>query len=490
MSITTVLAPRAICGFRNCTLALVETSTRDQSRPPALLSAPNRFGTVCRSNNGSASHYDLNPKPKQFLPLLQLLPRPLAKVLSQTWVRRENIEQPLLFLQRRNKMPSLFNVSESDPIQAAKPKECGNDIIVLDADADMEVAMEDESQTDNKGPQLSNPALNKQSGDAGMSIDDPIEVSDEKDSQDLATSESSTPNSKKRRVTPNDDSGSKQKQQKKVNQMTLSSFFFKGNKATTSVSTPSKTPQRTASSAPKTPTPSSTGKQLTEKKLEDAFVPIEVDKDANQSQPAATPSKAMQSTPKPATKTENNTETSVETESKHGSAVCEVEIAAEVPETKPTNEPSTANLINVLSESVVKKKPRAKTTKSKKTSPKKTSPKKTGPSGKESTARKPKKTKALDSLVTNVEKKELSESDLADENRSLLQKYRTMKERYLERVHDVTKKHRDGLPEEDLGNITLQPITDDTELKTNEDGSCEDFPSQVVANMALLIEGR
>ena len=382
-------------------------------------------------------------------------------------------------------MPSLFNVSESDPIQSAKPKECGNDIIVLDADVDMEVAMEEESQTDNKGPQLSNPALNKQSGDAGMSIDDPIEVSDEKDSQDLTTSESSTPNSKKRRVTPNDDSGSKQKQQKKVNQMTLSSFFFKGNKATTSVSTPSKTPQRTASSAPKTPTPSSTGKKLTEKKLEDAFVPIEVDKDANESRSAATPSKAMQSTPKTATKTEDKTETSVETESKHGSAVCEVEIAAEVPETKPTNEPSTANPINVLSESVVKKKPRAKTTKSKKTSPKKT-----GPSGKESTARKPKKTKALDSLVTKVEKKELSESDLTDENRSLLQKYRTMKERYLERVHDVTKKHRDGLPEEDLGTITLQPITDDTELKTNETGNCEVFPSQVVANMALLIEGR
>ena len=94
----------------------------------------------------------------------------------------------------------------------------------------MEVAMEEEPQTDIKDSQPSNPALDKQSDGVEMSIDGPIEVSDEKDVQDLSTSELSTPNSKKRRVTPNDDSGSKQKQQKKVNQMTLSSFFFQGSK--------------------------------------------------------------------------------------------------------------------------------------------------------------------------------------------------------------------------------------------------------------------
>ena len=71
-------------------------------------------------------------------------------------------------------MPSLFSVSESDPIQSAKPKECGNDIIVLDADADMEVAMEEEPQTDIKDSQPSNPALDKQSDGVEMSIDGPI----------------------------------------------------------------------------------------------------------------------------------------------------------------------------------------------------------------------------------------------------------------------------------------------------------------------------
>ena len=374
-------------------------------------------------------------------------------------------------------MPSLCSVSERDPSQSAKAKECGDDITVVDADADIDVTAEGESQTDNKDSLPSNSALNKQSDSSGTSIDDPIEVSTESEAQGHTTSESSTPNSKKRQITPNDDSGSKQKQQKKVNQMTLSSFFFKGSKTPTTASTPSKTPQRKATKSPKNRTPPPSEAKKGETSRAEKSEVIDVDMVPDEGQSTTTPSEESKPSP---TEIAVKMETSEETKLNDGSAVCSVDVIASAPGTKPTTESLATNAINVLSESVVKKKPRARAAKSKKNSP----------SAKESSARKPKKTKALDSLVTNVVKKELSESELSEENRSLLQKYRTMKERYLERVHDVNNKHKAGLPEEDLGDINLQPITDDTELKTNDTGNCEEFPSQVVSNMALIIEGR
>ena len=388
-------------------------------------------------------------------------------------------------------MPSLFSVSESDPSQSAKAKECGNDIIVLDADTDMniEVTTDEQSRTDIKDMGLSNHSLTIQSNVDESSIDDRIEFSTETKGIDqiekISASDLSTPNSKKRRVTPSDDSGSKQKQQKKVNQMTLSSFFFKGSNVATTASTPSKMPNQEAT---KSPSPPSTSEKTFGMNPAMDPMTIDVDIETDQLQTTSSSSDEVKPPPKKATVSADKIETSIETNLNHGSAVSSVIIPAGSQSTKMATDSSTKT-INVLSQSAVKKKTRARPAKPRNTDSSK---------GKESSARKAKqsasstkKTKPLDSLATTaVVKKKLSEGELSEENRALLRKYRAMKERYMERVHDVTNKHKDGLQEEDLGTVKFQPIRDDIELKTKDAGQCEEFPSQVVTNMALLIEGR
>ena len=65
-----------------------------------------------------------------------------------------------------------------------------------------------------------------------------------------------------------------------------------------------------------------------------------------------------------------------------------------------------------------------------------------------------------------------------------------MKDLYLKRADDVTNRYKNGLDEEDFGTIKYELLSDDTDLKLNDTKHCEEFPPQVIANMALLIEGR
>ncbi len=403
-------------------------------------------------------------------------------------------------------MPSLCSVSQSsqsDPITTAKGKECGNDIIDLDTDGDMEIAVEDDCRTDNKDSPTSKPSPTKHSDGASSLIDDtvacPANTNESEDTKTTSTSASSTPNSKKRKVTPPDDPGSKQKQQKKVNQMTLSSFFFQGKKNKTTDATPSKTPPKRARTASKSPSPAPKADKNAAKKslvTDLVVVPVNRNRDTDESQATNTPSEETKLSPKKVAEEADGIMISVETKT---SNECQEPLQKDLPsssDTKPTAESSSTKTINILSASAVKKKRPSrsrkatsngkennaeKATQSTSTAKKASTPKKA------STA---KKTKQLDSLATTVAKKELSESELSEENRGLLQKYRAMKERYLERVNDVTNNHREGFPEEDFGTIQLEAITDGTELKTNETSQCEEFPPQVVTNMALLIEGR
>ena len=384
-------------------------------------------------------------------------------------------------------MPSLCSVSQSDPIQTDKGKECDND---------MEVELEEGCQADNKDSPTPKPSPTKHSDGASSSIDDtvvcPANTNESEDTETASSSESSTPNSKKRKVTPPDDPGSKQKQQKKVNQMTLSSFFFQGKKNKTTAATPSKTPPKRARTASKSPSPApKPDKEAAKKSLirDLVVVPANSNRDTDESQATSTTSEETKLYPKRVAE-EADERTSNE---------CEEPSQKDLPsssDTKPAAESSSTKTINVLSASAVKKKrpsrSRKATSNGKENNAEKatkltSTAKKTSTPKKASTA---KKTKQLDSLATTVAKKEFSEDELSQENRGLLQKYRAMKERYLERVNDVTNNHTEGLPEEDFGTIQLEAIKDGTELKTNETSQCEEFPSQVVINMALLIEGR
>ncbi len=397
-------------------------------------------------------------------------------------------------------MPSLCSVSQSEPLPAAKGIECGNDIVVLDTDAEMEMATKEECQPVNNEDSL--PA--KQTDEAVSSIENPLECPAKTKETKLASgSESLTPNSKKRRVSPNEDSGSKQKQQKKVNQMTLSSFFFqRKNNAPSATSSSSKTPSRKATSAskPTSPVPQADTSKSGKCPAKDPVV-IDVDMDTEKSPTSDKSSEETKPSRKEVTEKKQEIQTVVETKTAAESDKPAKEEPSSSMETERAAESSPSKTVNVLSASVVKKKTRARAAKSKK--PNSDEKENNGRKAKQSTP-KAKKTKALDSLATTTGskmeaakkepkrevKKELSEDELSEENRALLQKYRTMKERYLERVNDVMNEHKDGLSEEVFGTIQLESIADGTELKTNDANHCEEFPSEVVTNMALLIEGR
>ena len=405
-------------------------------------------------------------------------------------------------------MPSLFSVSESGPSGTAKTKLCdtsnnSNEIIDLATDNDIEATTVGESRPP----------------------------------KDLETAVMSS-KSKKRRVTPNEDSGSKKKQQKKVNQMTLSNFFFQrsnnantntnanANAKTASTSTcsdidkettatedpeeevASASPPRKVSSANNSPSPALTlVKDTSEKDT------TENHKEINDPASVMDQSQASSSTSSGGDPTERGSTEEIITSSKNeegnvdkrkpGTETKEnlgnldsskTALAASLEtNTKTTSESLPTDTSIHLPELAV-----AKNTPSQPAhdASRKPTSRKSDQNEKGSSARKAKestfakKIKSSESPATPMVEEELSEEDLSEERGSLLRKYRKMRERYLERAHDVTHRYKYGLDEEDLGTVKLQPITDGTELKTNDANNCEDFPTQVVTNMAPLIEGR
>jgi len=100
--------------------------------------------------------------------------------------------------------------------------------------------------------------------------------------------------------------------------------------------------------------------------------------------------------------------------------------------------------------------------------------------------------------------KTLSLDELPEERRTLLQSHNAMKARYVTRASELVIQYRnDGIEEEkdfNLGTVDLfQPVTDESELKLLNNNTaaaaagetnCEEFPTQVLTNMGLLIEGR
>jgi hypothetical protein len=422
-------------------------------------------------------------------------------------------------------MPSLFSIPQGDPCETTKTKQSESDIITIGTEMEIEVTSVGESQHDGKNAQPSIPSIATTSDAVQSSTEEPFErnfdVKDQEKAERSSTS-LSTPNSKKRRVSPNDDSGSKQKQQKKVNQMTLSSFFFQKSKnATPSSTSPKKRNQskvtvqldevdastqssrKVASTKNDSSSITTLEKDTSEGTLIEGHEIIDLVSETDKLQAGSTAT-VLNSTDglltvekEPLSKDEKEavvkTKPSSEVEVDNDSADSSKKFT--VSQKLKPNSKAPTETTNVLPASAVKKKKKTASGPSRSASttsptPKSNTKARRTSATKDSQSASTKKEKSLESPDTITAKKKLSEADLSEESCVLLQKYRTTKERYLERAQDVTQKHKGGLAEEDLGKVELQPIADATELKTNDANHCEEFPTPVMANMALLIEGR
>jgi len=341
------------------------------------------------------------------------------------------------------------------------------------------------------------------------------------DESNIMSSSHTSPLNKKRRVTPNEDSGSKQNQQNKVNQMTLSSFFFKGkNKAT--VSTPPKTGNnKTINSRVENGTTKSTNilssrkrphadeiSPTTDSRRNDEIETINIDDDNDNDNDQGN-IKEEKSTEKGLTEENNPTsdgdtggnvdlekvkqkvplsDSIVSASKDMCSFSINVPVVSTMANTATTAQTTSTKNINILTPLARKKRgPSTPATAGK--NKKKATPK----AVKTTSARKPKqsiskKSKTPESFTAP---KTLSIEELPEERRTLIHQHNAMKGRYLARASELVTRYRDGTDEEnDFGMIYLQPVTDENELKLlNTTNKCEEFPAQIVTNMALLIEG-
>lgn len=103
-----------------------------------------------------------------------------------------------------------------------------------------------------------------------------------------------------------------------------------------------------------------------------------------------------------------------------------------------------------------------------------------------STTKSNKKTSKSSSIEVTNDKENKNEQpfELPEERKVLLQKYSDMKTRYSRRSKELVEEGSKGLAEEDF--VMPEPIQKKEESTTSEDK----FPDYVVANMAVLIEGR
>jgi hypothetical protein len=83
----------------------------------------------------------------------------------------------------------------------------------------------------------------------------------------------------------------------------------------------------------------------------------------------------------------------------------------------------------------------------------------------------------------------LTEIDLSEDRRCLDGKFRAMRERYLKRASELVAEVRDGLEEERYETPALRGGFE-PESAASEGGDGEQFSTQVVANMVVLVEGR
>jgi hypothetical protein len=275
----------------------------------------------------------------------------------------------------------------------------------------------------------------------------------------------STPKSNQRKVTPHGDPESKQVQQKKVSQMSLSSFFLpSGDKSR--VATPlSKINEGTGvtnhqafsvleqlishdkkslSSSSNTCSPTNGDTEVVEETQGDGKL------DKNDSKPPTVKSNKDGGSKrgKKSQDKDNTNDLSNDTDEIQGE-----DTFVDVQESKPQNK--TTNIITSSKRKCTKKRFASK------------------PKSSEEKA-----TSATEPL------KQLTEDELSEDRLLLHKNYRSMKERYLERASQLISHAKSGIDEETFEVPNLEKLGEGESLDD------DDFPTRVVSNMALLIEGR
>ena len=415
-------------------------------------------------------------------------------------------------------MPSLFNVSESDPTETSETKKCGDIDILLNADTDIGATSGRQLQTDDSDFRHSESECTKDfnaiqpstaEGEGG-SIH--VNTKDSEETDEALSLSAPSPHSKKRRVTPTGDSGLKKKQQKKVNQMSLSSFFFQRSENVTTTSTLSKMVQETAErgnsdavmarvSSPRKVNSSfndsssiTTSDNDTPNRSEIHKLDMVTDQFRNaMSSKIKSDENEVSTKISPSFESETGNAPSTETILYHenGNSPNDALAFSLESEIKPDSGSTNTTSIDLTESAFETKNPQERA----QSAPSTPSIRTKNRNNKRSSARKGKKSESTKNLKSSesldiLTKKKLSEEDLSKERYELLQKYRKMKTRYLERASDITYRHKDGLDEEDFGTVKLLPMSEDIKLKVNDSNICEEFPTEVVANMGLLIEGR
>jgi hypothetical protein len=363
-------------------------------------------------------------------------------------------------------MPSLIGaVNDMDPPVTAKIED-GSSTVVADIGAVRSVPPTDEN-------------MESEPGDKVVILDDVKE--DDGNGEDPASSESdngnadTSPKSQKRKVTPSGDSESKQSQQEKVKQMSLSSFFLPAKVGVSDRKSPLASENVKMSGTKRTTRSSAKNGSVLEnlpsprkRPLEDAMTKgndVEamksesIQEDGTKESPPDTDNTTIEKSDAEepinggsAKESEDNSGNEEKTKGQTDSKVIvDLSTEEEVTEAQPHDAEEAA-----------------------------------------AAARKPKAPrKRASNKASKAEQKKaptpparLEEKDLDGDRRSLHQKYQTMKVRYVERSSQLVSQARSGIEEENFGKQKPEPLG---ENETLED---EDFPTRVVGNMALIIEGR
>jgi len=407
-------------------------------------------------------------------------------------------------------MPSLVNISKGETTENSEKEKCFQNDIILNADTDVGTTTGRQVQTDDsdlrpsKSPCTEVSDENKPSTTEGEDVIIPVNTKGMEETDESSSSSAPSPNSKKRRVTPTGDSGIKKKQQKVVNHMSLSSFFFQRSENITTTSTPSKIVKAMAksgnsdvviprvTSTVKNSSSIPTSENDTPDKNRDCELDIVTDQPQNDKSAKVKPDEKEvtrkiipsegETRNSPSTKINLDHET--EKSPRDTQAVSlETKIDSDSVSTTTTRIDPTELAFETENPSDVAQ-----------SAPSTSSVRTKNKNSKRSNTRKGKKSESTENSkspesLASVTKKKLSEGDLTKESYALLQKYRKMKKRYLERASEITCRHKDGLDEEEFGTVKLLPLSEDTKLKMNDSNLCEEFPTEVVANMASLIEG-
>lgn len=287
------------------------------------------------------------------------------------------------------------------------------------------------------------------------------------------TAPSKKSSSKERRVTPTDESLSKkQQQQKKVNQMTLGSFFFGAKKQTSSpVSKPV-----TAGTKRKQPSPvKSPEKDATSTKAEVEILEAKATTGTSTKTSAREDKKKEQKDKSPASPRKESKEVMGAPQSPSTNDNDTVDLTNDAPDTNAKELDYNTNNRDIDAPSG----PIAPEEK-----PEKESSSNGSSANRASTSDDKSSTHPI--VIDSSEEsdaKTVSAEELPEERKALLQKNKDMATRYSRRAEELVLEARGGLDDEDFTLPEPQPVEE-------ESASDQEFSDSVLANMALLIEGR